>query len=144
MSFRLNYDPAQDMFVFEKEPTLSTPAISNAEENGYLVTTGRKTGLSREIEIWYVSDGSCIYMVSDHMNKDWIKNIRANPAVRFRIADRWYKGLGRLLEFGTEEDLAVRRIVSLKYHNKPFEELTETDKYPDWNRTGPIVGIDVN
>jgi deazaflavin-dependent oxidoreductase (nitroreductase family) len=126
-----------------KESILSALAISNAEENGYLVTTGRKTGLPREIEIWYVSDGSRIYMVSDHLNKDWIKNIRANPNVRFRIADQWFEGQARLLEFGTEEDLAVRRIVSLKYHNKPFEELNETDKYPDWNRTGPIVGIDV-
>lgn len=123
---------------------MSALAISNAEENGYLVTTGRKTGLAREIEIWYVSDGSRIYVVSDHLNKDWIKNIRANAAVRFRIGGEWYEGAARFLELGTEEDAAVRRIVSLKYHNKPFEELTEADKYPDWNRTGPIVGIDVN
>lgn len=126
-----------------KESILSALAISNAEENGYLVTTGRKTGLPREIEIWYVTDGSRIYMVSDHLNKDWIKNIRANPDVRFRIAGQWYQGPARFLELGTEEDLDVRRIVSLKYHNKPFEELTEADKYPAWNRNGPIVGIDV-
>ncbi len=122
---------------------MSALAISNAEENGYLVTTGRKTGLSREIEIWYVSDGSRIYVVSDHLNKDWIKNIRANSTVRFRIAGEWFDGSARFLEHGTDEDLAVRRIVSLKYHHKPFEELTDADQYPDWNRNGPIVGIDV-
>jgi deazaflavin-dependent oxidoreductase (nitroreductase family) len=127
-----------------KDAILSALAISNAEENGYLVTTGRKTGLPREIEIWYVTDGSRIYMVSDHLNKDWIKNIRANPGVRFRIGDQWYEGAGRMVEFGTEEDAAVRRIVSLKYHHKPFEDLTDTDQYPAWNRTGPIVAIDVN
>jgi deazaflavin-dependent oxidoreductase (nitroreductase family) len=122
---------------------VSALAISNAEENGYLVTTGRKTGLPREIEIWYASDGSRIYMISDHLNKDWIKNIRVNPGVRFRIADRWYQGTARLLEPGTEEDLAARRLASLKYHGKPLEALTEADKYPDWNRNGPVVGIDV-
>jgi deazaflavin-dependent oxidoreductase (nitroreductase family) len=52
----------------------------------YMTTTGRKTGLPRHIEIWYVEYEGCHYMVAEHReDTSWVKNIRANPAVTFSV-----------------------------------------------------------
>jgi deazaflavin-dependent oxidoreductase (nitroreductase family) len=57
-----------------------------AETFLYMTATGRKTGLPRSIEIWFVEHNGCYYMVAEHRdNTDWVKNIRANPSVTFSV-----------------------------------------------------------
>ena len=56
----------------------------------YLTTTGHRSGKSHEIEIWYVEHEGCYYLVSEKREAaHWVRNIRADPAVHFRLGDDW-------------------------------------------------------
>ena len=59
----------------------------------YLTTTGHRSGKSHEIEIWYVEHEGCYFIISEKREAaHWALNIRANPAVRFRMGDSWDDG----------------------------------------------------
>jgi deazaflavin-dependent oxidoreductase (nitroreductase family) len=52
----------------------------------YMTATGRKTGLPRSIEIWFVEHGGCYYMVAEHREEtSWVKNIQSYPGVTFSV-----------------------------------------------------------
>ena len=52
----------------------------------YLSTTGHRSGSCHEIEIWYVEHDGCYYLVSEKREAaHWVRNIRADPAIRFRL-----------------------------------------------------------
>jgi len=59
-----------------------------------VVTTGRKTGLPRQILITYLDDpnGPTIIGTNAGRNVDpaWVKNLRANPAARARWDGTWH------------------------------------------------------
>lgn len=72
-------------------------------ENGlpflYLTTTGRKTGLPREIEIWFVAAGGKLYILAEHFhNAHWVQNIARNPRVRVRLGGRDFSATARALD----------------------------------------------
>ena len=53
----------------------------------YVTTTGRKTGLTRQIEIWFVDVDGLIYILAEHGYKaQWVKNILSDPRVRIAVA----------------------------------------------------------
>jgi deazaflavin-dependent oxidoreductase (nitroreductase family) len=55
----------------------------------YLTTTGRKTGRPRRIEIWYVERQGRCYMVSERRDRShWVRNLLADPQVRFSVGTR--------------------------------------------------------
>lgn len=52
----------------------------------YLTTTGRKTGLPRQIEIWFVELRGRYYVVSEARElANWVKNLQQAPRVHFSI-----------------------------------------------------------
>src|SRR6266850_7380042 len=84
----------------------------------YLTTTGRRSGLPREIEIWFVERDSRIYIFAEHGYKaHWVRNVLANPAVTIRLAERRWKAMGRVLEPDTDGELYidVRALAREKY-----------------------------
>jgi deazaflavin-dependent oxidoreductase (nitroreductase family) len=90
----------------------------SAEQFLYLTTTGRKTGLPREIEIWFVERESRIYILAEHGYKaNWVQNILANPSVTIRLMGRLWQASGRVLEPDREGDLyaEVRELAREKY-----------------------------
>ena len=59
----------------------------------YLTTTGHRSGKSHVIEIWYVEHEGCYYIVSEKREAShWVQNIRANPAIRFRLGTAMHYG----------------------------------------------------
>ena len=65
----------------------------------YLTTTGRKTGLPREIEIWFVESGGKLYILAEHFHKaHWVQNIERNGRVRVRIGGREMSATARALD----------------------------------------------
>lgn len=59
----------------------------------YLSTRGHRSGKPHEIEIWYVEHEGCFYIVSEKGEAaHWARNIRANPAVQFRLGRDWDDG----------------------------------------------------
>jgi deazaflavin-dependent oxidoreductase (nitroreductase family) len=89
---------------------MSTPA--------YLVTTGRRTGLPREIEIWFTECAGCFYIIAEHgPQAQWVRNIARNAQVQWRVGETRRAGRARIVEAGTEAALArsVRALFEEKY-----------------------------
>jgi len=84
----------------------------------YLTTTGRKTGLPREIEIWYVEADGSLFILAEHGSKaHWVQNVLKNNRVRIRFDDRQRDGLARVLdaERDAEAYARARQLAREKY-----------------------------
>lgn len=78
-----------------------------AEQFLYLTTTGRKTGLPREIEIWYAELDGRYYLISELRERaQWVRNLLAQPAVRIRVGEVDVPGRGRVVDPTAEPRLA--------------------------------------
>ncbi|HKP13280.1 MAG TPA: nitroreductase family deazaflavin-dependent oxidoreductase [Blastocatellia bacterium] len=65
----------------------------------YLTTTGRRTGLPREIEIWFVAHAGRFYILAEHFHRaQWVQNILANPRVGVRVSSREFAATARVLD----------------------------------------------
>jgi deazaflavin-dependent oxidoreductase (nitroreductase family) len=64
----------------------------------YLTTTGRTTGLPREIEIWFVEAEGKYYILAEFRDSHWVRNIEKNPRVRVRVGDSKFEATARLLD----------------------------------------------
>jgi deazaflavin-dependent oxidoreductase (nitroreductase family) len=64
------------------------------------------------------------WMVSEHgEHSDYVRNIKANPAVRVRVGGRWRGGTAHLLP----DDDAVRRLGELPRMNSAMVRLMGSD-----------------
>jgi deazaflavin-dependent oxidoreductase (nitroreductase family) len=84
----------------------------------YLTTVGRRTGLPREIEIWFVVHGERFYLFAETGEAAvWIKNIRRHAEVVVRIGQQRIAATARVLNRETERDLCnrVAAIADRKY-----------------------------
>jgi deazaflavin-dependent oxidoreductase (nitroreductase family) len=65
----------------------------------YLTTTGRVTGLPRQIEIWFVAANGKLYILAEHFHKaQWVQNIARNPRVQVRLGGRQLGATARALD----------------------------------------------
>jgi deazaflavin-dependent oxidoreductase (nitroreductase family) len=83
----------------------------------YLTTTGRKSGLARRIEIWFVESAGAYYVVSETRRAaGWVKNIERDARVSFSVGMRSAResavaatpARARLVEPPSEPELADR------------------------------------
>jgi deazaflavin-dependent oxidoreductase (nitroreductase family) len=74
----------------------------------YLTSTGWKTGHPHTIEIWFVAYEARYYVVSELRERShWVRNIRHNPAVIFRVSETTFEGTGRIVDPVAEPELAA-------------------------------------
>jgi deazaflavin-dependent oxidoreductase (nitroreductase family) len=65
----------------------------------YLTTTGRNTGLPREIEIWFVEHEGEVYILAEHFRRaQWVRNIERDPRVRVRLDGQEREATARVLD----------------------------------------------
>jgi deazaflavin-dependent oxidoreductase (nitroreductase family) len=64
----------------------------------YLTTTGRTSGLPREIEIWFVEAEGKYYILAEFAHSQWVQNIGKDPRVRVRVGDRTFEATARALD----------------------------------------------
>jgi deazaflavin-dependent oxidoreductase (nitroreductase family) len=89
-----------------------------------LETIGRKSGQPRRTAIGGRVIGNQFWMVSEHgEHSHYVRNIKANPAVRLRIHGRWRTGTAHLLP----EDDAKERLRSLRGFNSALVRLAGSD-----------------
>ena len=84
----------------------------------YLTTIGRRTGLPREIEIWFTERDGRYYVIAEHgEDAHWVRNIRANGHVNVRLEERAFAGRARVVESEREPELAqaVAALSQAKY-----------------------------
>ncbi|MDI3315766.1 MAG: nitroreductase family deazaflavin-dependent oxidoreductase [Mycobacterium sp.] len=89
-----------------------------------LETIGRKTGRPRRTPVGGRVVGNQFWMVSEHgEHSDYVRNIKANPAVRVRVHGRWRSGTAHLLP----DDDPRQRLESLPRLNSAGVRVLGTD-----------------
>jgi deazaflavin-dependent oxidoreductase (nitroreductase family) len=108
------------------------------EDFCYVTTTGRVTGRPHEIEIWFGVQGNSLYLLSGGgEGADWVKNMRAHPAVTVRIEEHTLIGTARVVR-DLQEDALARRLLAAEYQG-----WREGRKMTEWARTALPVAIDI-
>jgi deazaflavin-dependent oxidoreductase (nitroreductase family) len=107
----------------------------------YLTTIGRRTGLPRQIEIWFVVCCDRFYLFAETGEAAaWVKNLRANSWVVVRIGQRKIEATGRVLDRETDRELwdQVAEIANRKYGwgDGPPVELTPLNSVSSPNKAG--------
>ena len=111
-------------------------AVLNAEDFCYLTTTGRMSGRSHTVEIWFAIQQETLYILSGGGDRsDWVRNALREPRVSIRIDQTTLGAHARLVRDG-EEDALARRLLFEKY-NSPDEDLEE------WARDSLPVAFDI-
>ena len=73
----------------------------------YLTTVGRRSGLPREIEIWFTRLNGRYYVIAEHGRRaGWVQNVRANATVHVRVAGATFTATARLVDPADELPLA--------------------------------------
>jgi deazaflavin-dependent oxidoreductase (nitroreductase family) len=107
----------------------------------YLTTTGRVSGRSHTIEIWFALHGRTLYLLSGGGDRsDWVRNLQSDPAVTVRLGRRdadELPGRARVVEAGTDEDELARRLVAGKYQPGYGGDLS------GWRRSALPVAVDL-
>lgn len=89
-----------------------------------LETTGRTSGLPRRTAVGGRVIDDAFWLVSEHgTESDYVKNIKADPAVRVRLHGRWRTGTAHLLP----DDDAVARLASLPQLNSAVVRVMGSD-----------------
>lgn len=116
---------------------LLSPALA-AEQYCYLETTGRVSGRPHSVEMWFApgGDGETVYCLSGGGDRaDWVKNIRATPALRVRISGATFPATGRIA-LGEPDELLARQALAAKYYGWRDGPLPN-----EWARTSLPVAI---
>ncbi len=104
----------------------------------YLTTIGRRTGRPHEIEIWFGTRGSTLYLLSGGGDRsDWVRNIQANPDVSVRIKDRTLKARGRMVT-DPDEEQGARHLLAAKH-----QAWEEGQRLSRWASTSLPVALDL-
>jgi deazaflavin-dependent oxidoreductase (nitroreductase family) len=102
------------------EASVSWASLENVADKQvlYLTTVGRRTGLPREIEIWFVVWCERLYMFAETREAaGWVKNIWRNPKVKIRLGEWRIDATARVLDRHTDRKLwdQVAAIANRKY-----------------------------
>jgi len=84
----------------------------------YLTTTGRKSGLPRQIELWFTRRDGRYYIIAEHlMDTHWVQNVLADPGVSVRVGHEDFRARARVVEAAVEPDLheTVQELSERKY-----------------------------
>ena len=122
---------------------------------GVLTTTGRRTGKARRKCIRAIRTGDRVYIVSiGGPGAAWVKNIRANPAVRLRMPGGTFAGVVRELQPGTSAAREGMRVYCETINRFDYDECRVhrpgkptpekiTEMHGSWFTTGTPFVIDL-
>jgi deazaflavin-dependent oxidoreductase (nitroreductase family) len=101
------------------------------EQYLYLTTRGRKTGLPREIEIWFTYRDGTFFLIAEYPNSNWVQNLRADPKAQVRVGKQSFTAHARFI---TEPELH-RAIADLSTQKYGWGEGTIVELVPSQPRT---------
>lgn len=109
---------------------------SAGEPYCYLTTTGRRSGRDREIEIWFATDGTSLFLIlGGAHNSDWVRNLLADAHARVRLGEQIFDVRADLpLAEGDERDRAVEML-----HGKYSHQVGGT--LDSWREDAFIVAL---
>jgi deazaflavin-dependent oxidoreductase (nitroreductase family) len=107
------------------------------EEYAYLTTTGRVSGTSHEIEIWFATDGSTVWLISGGDDRsDWVRNLLRDPRASVRIADVTVEVIARC----AIADPAEREQAATRLYDKYSRQVSATAE--QWTSDAYLVALD--
>lgn len=99
-----------------------------------LTTTGRVTGESRTVEVWFAAVADRVYILAGGRERaHWVQNLREDPRVTVRIAARRFEGHAAVVEASPDDPIA-RAAIAAKYGTTGLE---------GWLRDSLPVAIDL-
>jgi deazaflavin-dependent oxidoreductase (nitroreductase family) len=109
-----------------------------ADDYCYLTTTGRRSGRSHRIEIWYAAEGGSLYLLSGGgRSADWVQNLLADSSVQVELDGAECTARARVLDDGGDEEKRARSLVYAKYAPRSDSDLT------DWRERALPVALDL-
>jgi deazaflavin-dependent oxidoreductase (nitroreductase family) len=99
-------------------PLMKPEEAAEAGAYLYLTTTGRRTGLPREVEIWYTERDGRYYIIAEHGERaNWVRNIQAQSRVDVRVRGLQFNATARLVDHEREPELAhtITALSDVKY-----------------------------
>jgi len=102
----------------------------------YLTTTGRASGTPHRIEIWFVAHDDGAYLLSNSVEADWYRNLKAEPNVSLEISGERRDTTARPVDPSDAADAVVRRAMVAKYQTGYENDLQE------WGETASLVRVD--
>ncbi|MGA9965173.1 MAG: nitroreductase family deazaflavin-dependent oxidoreductase [Terriglobales bacterium] len=75
------------------------------EQYLYLTTRGRRSGLPREIEIWFTYRDGLFYLIAEYPTSHWLRNLQAHPETQVRVAGEKFTAQARIVSPQTESAL---------------------------------------
>lgn len=83
----------------------------------YLITTGRRSGQPREIEIWFTHRDGHYYVIAEFTTSHWVQNLLSDPQVDVRLGEQRFSACARIVSPEAEAELsaAVQRLSREKY-----------------------------
>ncbi len=57
-----------------------------------ITTIGRRSGKPHTVPIWFVVEGTTLYLGTLNANRDWVRNAAKNPEVRLDVAGLGFRG----------------------------------------------------
>jgi deazaflavin-dependent oxidoreductase (nitroreductase family) len=83
----------------------------------YLTTTGRRSKLPREIEIWFTRRNGLYFVIAEFATSHWVRNVRANALVGVRLGEERFPARARIVDASAEPELhaAVQQLSREKY-----------------------------
>lgn len=85
-------------FLKKTNPSSSSKNTKlDQEKYLYLTTRGHKSGLPREIEIWFTQHAGRFYVIAEYATSKWVQNIRAAYEVTVRVASEEFSGKARIV-----------------------------------------------
>jgi deazaflavin-dependent oxidoreductase (nitroreductase family) len=103
----------------------------------YLSTRGRVSGRQHEIEIWFAVDDTTLYLLAGAGEaSDWVRILRAQPAVTVKVRDVGYAASARVVT-DADEDRRARELVFAKYQPRNRGELAS------WRERALPVALDL-
>lgn len=104
----------------------------------YLTTTGRVSQRPHTIEIWFVLQGTTLYLLAGGREQaDWVKNLVHLPHVQVRLGETRLQGEARVVNEASQEAHVVRHLLFAKYTPRSSDDLVA------WSRSALPVAIDL-
>lgn len=111
-------------------------AAHAADDFCYVTTTGRRSGRPHTIEIWFVAYDGAAYLFAQHHGSDWVRNLRAGPAVRLRLGDTEVPATATVVDDPADPRQHLRTVMADKYG-----EYEDDGSPTDFSRTALLVEI---
>ena len=103
----------------------------------YLRTTGRTSGATHRIEIWFIAHADGVYLLSNSVEAHWYRNLVADPHVALEIAGERRDTTAAPVDADDPANPVVRPAMVAKYQAGYAQE-----DLRDWSETASLVRVE--